>query len=78
MNSNSAASQWAFIAAKKRVARAPGSNAIAIATSRDEKPRLYAIDGVKMGLAVYDTAPRLVPRRRMEGVAEAGTLLVLH
>ncbi|HET7608113.1 MAG TPA: amine dehydrogenase large subunit [Gammaproteobacteria bacterium] len=76
---NPAKEIWVFdVAAKKRVARAPGSNAIAIATSRDDTPRLYAIDGVRMGLAVYDTAPRLVPRRRMEGVAEAGTLLVMH
>jgi methylamine dehydrogenase heavy chain len=76
---NPAKEIWAFdLAAKKRIARAPGSNAIAIATSRDETPKLYAIDGVKMALAVYDTAPKLVARRRMEGVAEAGTLLVLH
>ena len=76
---NPAKEIWTFdFAAKKRIARAPGSNAIAIATSRDDTPRLYAIDGVKMALAVYDTAPRLVPRRRMEGVAEAGTLLMLH
>ena len=76
---NPAQEIWAFDAAeKKRVARAPGSNAIAIATSRDETPKLYAIDGLKMALVVYDTAPRLVSRRRMEGVAEAGTLLELH
>jgi hypothetical protein len=31
-----------------------------------------------MALVVYDTAPRLVARRRMEGVAEAGTLLEMH
>ena len=76
---NPAKEIWAFdLATKKRVARAPGSNAIAIATSRDETPRLYAIDGLKMALAVYDTAPKLAYRRRMESVAEAGTLLVLH
>ncbi len=76
---NPAQEIWAFdLAAKKRVARVPGSNAIAIAASRDETPKLYAIDGVKMALVVYDTAPKLVQRRRMEGVAEAGTLLVMH
>jgi methylamine dehydrogenase heavy chain len=76
---NPAQEIWAFdLGAKKRIARAPGSHAIAIAVSRAEPPRLYAIDGLKMALAVYDTVPRLVPRRRMEGVAEAGTLLVMH
>jgi len=76
---NPAQEIWAFdLASKKRVGRAPGSNAIAIAASRDERPKLYAIDGLKMALVVYDTAPRLVARRRMEGVAEAGTLLEMH
>jgi methylamine dehydrogenase heavy chain len=76
---NPAQEIWAFdLASKKRVGRAPGSNAIAIATSRDERPQLYAIDGVKMALVAYDTAPRLVSRRRMEGVAEVGTLLEMH
>ena len=76
---NPAREIWAFdVTAHKRVARVPGNNAIAIATSRDETPRLYAIDGVKMALVVYDAGARLAYRRRMEGVAEAGTLLVLH
>ena len=76
---NPAQEIWAFdLASKKRVGRAPGSNAIAIAASRDERPKLYAIDGLKMALVVYDTAPRLVARRRMEGVAEVGTLLEMH
>ncbi|HEX6137479.1 MAG TPA: amine dehydrogenase large subunit [Casimicrobiaceae bacterium] len=76
---NPAKEIWTFdLAAKKRIARVPGSNAIAIATSREASPKLYAIDGVKMALVVYDTVPKLVPRRRMEGVAEAGTLLVMQ
>jgi methylamine dehydrogenase heavy chain len=70
---------WAYdLATQKRVARAPGNNAIAIAVSRNPQPRLFAIDGLKMALAVYDADRKLVFRRRMENVAEAGTLLELH
>ena len=46
---------WAFdLASHKRAARAPGHNAIAIAVSRNAAPRLYAIDGLKQALVVYD------------------------
>lgn len=70
---------WAFdLATQKRVARAPGHNAVAIAVSRNAQPRLFAIDGLKMGLAVYDADRKLVFKRRMENVAEVGTLLELH
>ena len=70
---------WAFDLAKnERIARAPGHNAVAIAVSRNEQPRLFAIDGLKMGLAVYDADRKLVFKRRMENVAEVGTLLEMH
>ena len=70
---------WAYdLATQKRVARAPGNNAIAIAVSRNAQPRLFAIDGLKMALAVYDADRKLLFRHRMENVAEAGTLLELH
>jgi methylamine dehydrogenase heavy chain len=70
---------WAFdLTSHKRIARAPGHNAIAIAVSRNAQPRLYAIDGVKQALAVYDADRKLVFRRRMESVAEVGTLLEMH
>jgi methylamine dehydrogenase heavy chain len=76
---NPATSIWVFdVAERKRIGRAPGNNAIAIATSRDARPTLYAIDGVKMALVAYDTLPRLVAKRRMDNVAEAGTLLEMH
>jgi methylamine dehydrogenase heavy chain len=76
---NPATSIWVFdVAERKRIGRAPGNNAIAIATSRDARPTLYAIDGVKMALVAYDTLPRLVAKRRMDSVAEAGTLLEMH
>jgi methylamine dehydrogenase heavy chain len=70
---------WAIdLASKKRVARAPGHNAVAIAVSRSAQPRLYAIDGLKMALAVYDADRKLAFKRRMEGVAEVGILLEMH
>lgn len=70
---------WAFdLATKKRVARAPGNNATAITVSRNEQPRLFALDGLKMGLAVYDAAGKLAFRQRMEGVAETATGLEMH
>ena len=70
---------WVFdLATEKRVARAPGNNAIAIAVSRNEVPRLFAIDGVKMALVVYDADRKLVFKRRMENVAEIGTLVEMQ
>ena len=76
---NPATNIWVFdLAERKRIDRAPGNNAIAIAASRDARPTLYAIDGVKMALVAYDTSPRLVAKRRMDNVAEAGTLLEMH
>jgi methylamine dehydrogenase heavy chain len=67
---------WAFdLAAKRRVSRVPGNNAIAIAVSRNDQPLLYAIDGVKMALVVYDAAGKLVLKRRMENVGEVVTLV---
>lgn len=70
---------WAFdVATQRRVARAPGNNAVAIAVGRDAQPRLYAIDGLKMALVVYDADRKLAFRRRMENVAEVGILLETH
>lgn len=76
---NPAKEIWAYdLATQKRVARAPGHNAIAIAVSRNAEPRLYAIDGMKMALVVYDADRKLAYKRRMENVAEVGTLLEMH
>ena len=74
-----AAEVWVFdLASHKRLARLPVSNATAIAVSRGERPRLFALDGLKMALATYDATgtPRLLGR--MEGVGEAATLLELQ
>lgn len=70
---------WAFdLATRKRVARAPGSAAIALAASRDGPPRVYSIDGSKPGIVVYDASGRLKIVRRMDGVGETPTQLEVH
>lgn len=76
---NPAKEIWVFdLAKKKRVARLPGHNAIAIAVSQADQPKLFAIDGVKMGLAVFDAGDKPRYLRRMEQIGEAATLLELH
>ena len=70
---------WVFdLGQKKRIARMPGQNAIAMTVSQTDAPKLFAIDGVKMGLAVFDVAakPRLLGR--MEQIGESATMLELH
>lgn len=70
---------WVFdLAQKKRLARMPGHNAIALTVSQTDTPKLFAIDGAKMGLAVFDVAtkPRLLGR--MEQIGESATMLELH
>ena len=70
---------WVFdLASGKRIARVPGSNAIAIAVSRNDQPRLYAIDGLKMALVVYDARGKPVVKRRMENAAEIATALEMQ
>lgn len=70
---------WVFdLEQKKRLTRLPGHNAIAMTVSQTDAPKLFAIDGMKMGLAVFDagTKPRLLGR--MEQIGESATLLELH
>lgn len=70
---------WTFdLKTGKRIARSPGSNAIALAVSQGDKPRLFAYDGMKGALAAYDAAaaPKLI--RRMEGVGESPSLMELQ
>lgn len=70
---------WAFdIAAKKRIAKAPGSDAIAIGVSRGAAPKLFAYDGVKGGIATYDADGKLKLAGRMDGVGETPTLMELQ
>lgn len=70
---------WVFdLEKKKRVARLPGHNAIAIAVSQDDQPKLFAIDGLKMGLAVFDAGAKPRFLKRMEQIGESATLMELH
>lgn len=70
---------WVFdLEKKKRLARLPGHNAIAITVSQTDRPKLFAIDGVKMGLAVFDAGEKPRFLKRMEQIGEAATLMELH
>jgi len=70
---------WAFdIAARKRVARLPGHNAIALVAVQGTAPRLVALDAAKMGLVLVDAGakPRVISR--IDGVADSASQLELH
>ncbi len=76
---NPAQEIWVFdLEKQKRVARLPGHNAIALAVSQVERPKLFAIDGMKMGLAVFDAGAKPRFLKRMEQIGEAATLMELH
>ena len=70
---------WVFdLEKKKRIARLPGHNAIAIAVSQVDQPKLFAIDGVKAGLAAYDAGDRPRFLKRMERIGDSATLMELY
>jgi len=70
---------WVFdLEARKRLARLPGHNAIAIAVGQGDAPKLFAVDGLKMGLAVFDAGARPRFLRRMEQIGDSATLMELH
>lgn len=77
---NPAAEIWAFdLAAGKRVARVPGTNAISLATSRgSDKPLLFAIDALGPSIASFSTSPTLAPLKRLDGVGEVPILIETH
>ena len=66
------------LAAKKRVARTPGTNAIALAVSQGEGARLFAYDGVKAAIAAFDVGSKLSLAGRLEHVGETPTQMELH
>jgi methylamine dehydrogenase heavy chain len=68
---------WVFdLATNKRVARVPGSAAIALAVTRGAKPLLFAIDGAKNALVSWDVqaAPR-VRAQRLAPMGDSATLI---
>jgi methylamine dehydrogenase heavy chain len=74
---NPAAEVWAFdIAKRKRLARLPGRNAIALETSSDGS-KLYALDALKAEVVVYERiGPK--PRIRSMQVGETAVQLVAN
>lgn len=76
---NPAAEIWAFdTQSRQRVARAPGNNAVALAVSREERPRLFGIDPLTAGLLRYETVPALKFAQRQDGFGEAPILIEMH
>lgn len=70
---------WVFdLAQNKRVARLPGHNAIALTVSQTDAPKLFAIDGMTMGLAVFDASVKPRFLERMEQIGESATMMELH
>jgi methylamine dehydrogenase heavy chain len=74
-----AAEIWAFdVKSRKRIARAAGNNAVALAVSRGKAPRLFAIDPLTAGIVSYETAPTLAPLKRVDGFGEAPSQIETH
>lgn len=62
---------WVFDVAKRsRIARVPGSSAIALAVTSGERPLLFAIDGVRNALVSWNVQG--APRLRKEHLAPMG------
>jgi methylamine dehydrogenase heavy chain len=68
---------WVVDMAKKaRIARVPGSAAIALAVSRGDKPLLFGIDGMKNELVSWDAAGALKMRReKLAPMGDSSTLI---
>ncbi len=70
---------WAFdLDTKQRVQRAPGSNAIAIALSKEAEPKLFAYDGIQPGYVRYDIKPELKVAATSKPLGEFVGLLETH
>lgn len=74
-----AAEIWTIdLASHKRVARAPGENALALTITQGPRPTLYALDAVKSGAVALDPANRLKPVARLDGVSENAVQVEAH
>lgn len=70
---------WIYdLASKKRVGKLPGRNAIAIAVSQDEAPLLFGIDGLKMGLAVFEAGKNPRFKGELAPLAETAFYIETH
>ena len=76
---NPAKEIWVFdTATKQRLQRAPGSNSIALALTKEDKPTLYAYDGVNLKFVRYETAPELKPVASGDKVGDFAGLIETH
>ncbi|MCC6709476.1 MAG: amine dehydrogenase [Gammaproteobacteria bacterium] len=76
---NPAKEIWVFdLATKKRIQRAPGSNSIAMALTKEAKPTLYAYDGINLNFVRYETAPELKPVASGDKVGDFAGLIETH
>jgi methylamine dehydrogenase heavy chain len=70
---------WVFdLGTKQRLQRAPGSNSIAMALSKETTPVLYAYDGLTAEFVKYTTEPTLEPGPRSAPTGDFAGLLELH
>lgn len=76
---NPAKEIWVFdLATKKRITRAEGSNSIAMALTKEDKPTLYAYDGINLKFVRYETTPTLKPVASGEKVGDFAGLIEIH
>ena len=74
-----AAEIWTIdLAQHKRVARAPGQNALAITITQGNQPLIYALDAAKAGVVALDPARNLKQVARMDSVSENSVQLEAH
>jgi len=74
-----AAEIWTIdLAQRKRVARAPGQNALAMTITQGDRPTLYALDAAKAGVVALDPARNLRQVARMDNVSENAVQLEAH
>jgi len=74
-----AAEIWTIdLAQHKRIARAPGQNALAMTVTQGERPTLYVLDPATSGVVALDPARNLKPVARMDNVSENAVQLEAH
>ena len=74
-----AAEIWTIdLAQHKRIARAPGQNALALTITQGPQPTLYVLDAARAGVVSLDPARSLKPVARLDQVAENAVQLELH
>ena len=76
---NPAKEIWVFdLANKKRIQRVEGSNSIAMALTKEDKPTLYAYDGINLKFVRYETTPALKPVASGDKVGDFAGLIETH